>query len=414
LSSTVECDVLIVGGGLVGSTLALALAQTPLRTVLVEERDPRRLEQPSFDARATALANGSRRILQGLGLWRRLGGDGEPILSIHISERGRFGTARILAREEKVPALGYTLENRVLGKAIWESLGGATGFTCLAPGKLRSLVVDATGVSADVAVGDAQTEVSVAAKVVVGADGTRSKVRAVLGIDSREDDYQQHAVVVNCAMEAPHAGRAFERFTSTGPVAVLPLTDSRVAVVWTLAAEQSERILGLGESEFRTALQNAFGFRLGRIRRVGERSVYPLTRSRSMSVIACRAVLIGSAAINLHPVAGQGFNLALRDIATLAEMLSDNCCGVTCADAGDPAVLARYHAWRSRDQRRVAALTHGLIRLFGVDSGPLAVSRGLGLMAFDAVPGAKGVLARQTMGLAGRSSRLARGLPLVP
>ena len=407
-----ECDVLIVGGGLVGSTLAHALAQASIRTVLLEERDPDRLEQPSFDDRVTALANGSQRILEGLGIWAALSASAVPIESIHISERGRFGTTRILAEEEGVPALGYTIENRVLGKAIWPELLAFESVVCEAPARLDSLTIEEDEVVATLAAGGRPKEVR--AKLAVAADGARSQVRQALGIVAREDTYDQEAVIVNCETEVAHAGRAFERFTPAGPLAFLPLRESRVAVVWTLDPAEADRVIGLGDAEFRRELQTAFGYRLGLIERAGSRAAYPLTRVRSTAVTARRTVLVGNAAVSLHPVAGQGFNLALRDIAALAEMLSDAHCGEEGTDPGDPRLLDGYEAWRAADQRRIATFTHGLVRLFGYESRPLAVTRGLGLMAFDLLPGAKRRLARHTMGLTGRLPRLARGLPLVP
>ena len=408
-----EADVLIVGGGLAGSTLAHALALTPLTTLLVEARDPSQLEQPSFDGRATALANGSQRILASLGLWEKVAADAEPIRSIHISECGRFGAARLNAQEEGVAALGYTLENRILGAALWRALDAADGFTCLAPAKLSALTVGDDRVEAEVTT--ASERLSIVAKVVVAADGANSQVRRELAIATYEDSYEQQALILNCATEIPHAGRAFERFTQDGAVAFLPLSADRVAVVWTLSHQEASRVAALEDEAFRRELQAAFGYRLGRITRTGSRVAYPLARLRSAAVIGSRAVLIGSAAVNLHPIAGQGFNLALRDVASLAESFTERLDGQRMADdPGSADVLDRYHRWRERDQKRVAALTHGLIRLFGYGTWPLAASRGMGLMAFDLVPGAKAALARQTMGLAGRLPRLARGLPLMP
>lgn len=406
-------DVVIVGGGLAGSALAHALSQTPFSVTLVEARDPSFLQQPSFDDRATALANGSKRILDTLGLWDDVRSQAAPITSIHISERGRFGVARIVAAEEGVTALGYLLENRLLGKALWESLSRAERLTVIAPATLRSL--DA---NSDTAVVRAETdgrEIEIRAKLVVAADGTQSQVREVLGIDALEDDYAQQAVILNCRTDRPHEGRAFERFTINGPIAFLPLVGDRVAAVWTLPRDEAERVMRLDDHAFARELQDAFGYRLGRLTKVGRRNAYPLVRLRSESLVAERTVLVGSAAVNLHPVAGQGFNLALRDVAALAEVLSDALVESGAeADPGDAASLERYARWRAADQERVAAFTHGLIRFFGHASAPLAISRGLGLMLFDLIPGAKAGLARHTMGLSGRLSRLARGLPLLP
>jgi 2-octaprenyl-6-methoxyphenol hydroxylase len=405
------CDVAIVGGGLAGSALAHALAQTPLGVVLVEARDPRRLEQPSFDARATALANGSQRILTALGLWDDIAAATAPITSIHISERGRFGAARILARDEGVQALGFLVENRVLGAALWKALERAERFTAVAPAVLED--IEPVGDAVRLRVSTGEGGLAIRAKLVVAADGARSAMRERLGIDAVTDDYAQQAVIVNCRTAVPHAGRAFERFTTSGPIAVLPLSGDRVAVVWTLPAAEAERVVALDDPEFRDALQRVFGYRLGRFTEVGRRSTYPLHRLRSRSLVAPRTVLIGSAAVNLHPVAGQGFNLALRDVAALAEVLSDAILQQGAdADPGAVDVLERYERWRGRDQQRVAAFTHGLIRFFGRASTPVAISRGVGLMLFDVLPGAKAGLARETMGLTGRLPRLVRGLPL--
>ena len=407
-----DCEVLIVGGGLVGSTLAHALAQIPVATVLVEERDPGRLEEPGFDDRSTALAGGSQRILDGLGLWGGVAGEAEPITGIHISERGRFGASRILASREGVPALGYTVENRVLTGAVWPKIRAAEAVTCLAPARLEDFKVDASGVTASVSTGGSSR--TIRARLLVAADGARSRVRSALGIGVREDDYGQKGVILNCETEIPHKGRAFERFTPNGPLAMLPLGRGRMAVVWTLPLDEGERVGALDDEPFRDALQRAFGFRLGRIRQVGVRSAWPLHRVRAKSLTASRAVLVGNAAFSLHPVAGQGFNLALRDIAALAEAICDARRADADADPGAAALLERYCDWRAPDQRRIAEFTHGLMRLFTIDAAPLAVSRGLGLMAFDLLPGAKGWLARQAMGLGGRVSRLARGLRLTP
>jgi 2-octaprenyl-6-methoxyphenol hydroxylase len=403
-----DCDVLIAGGGAVGSALACALAELPLDVVLVEVQQPQLLAQPSFDARVTALANGSQQILSGLGLWRDLAGYVEAIRTIHISERGRFGAARLKAPEENVPALGYTVENQTLGRVLWEHLQRSQRLKVLAPAKVVALRCD-EGV-ADVTVERDGATNSVRAKLVVAADGARSAVRAALGVPTTEDDYGQRAVVFNCGVEARLDGRAFERFTERGPIALLPLTGGRAAVIWTLPEGDAQRIAGLPVDAFRAELQAAFGQRLGRFTRIGERHLYPLARVASEAIHGPRAVLIGDAALRLHPVAGQGFNLALRDIATLAEVIADT---TAMDDVGAAELLERYATWRAADRQRVSSFTHGLIQLFGESAPGMGLGRGLGLMAFDLLPGAKALLARRTMGKAGRLPRLARGLPLV-
>jgi 2-octaprenyl-6-methoxyphenol hydroxylase len=407
-----DCDVLIVGGGAVGSALACALAELPLDTVLVEAHEVRLLEQPSFDARVTALANGSQRILASLGLTAELEGYTEAIRAIHISERGRFGAARIDAKAEQVRALGYTVENQILGRVLWERLGRAPRFTALAPALVISLERDERHVTATIEQSGAVG--TLRARLVVAADGARSAIRTALGFGAIEHDYAQRAVVFNCSTEAPLAGRAFERFTPRGPIALLPLTAGRAGVIWTLPREVAERVAELPVDAFRTELTSAFGYRLGRFTRIGTRHLHTLVRIASGAIHGPRAVLIGDAALRLHPVAGQGFNLALRDVATLAEVLADAVAEFGAAvDVGAAGPLARYAAWRAADRQRVSTFTHGLIQLFGESLPGLGFGRGLGLMAFDLLPGAKAVLARQTMGRAGRLPRLARGLRLL-
>lgn len=409
-ASRIDCDVLIVGGGLVGSLLANALSGLPLDVVLVEARSVHTLSQPSFDGRATALANGSQRVLEQLGLWDAIRPEAQPIRYIHIGERGRFGAARISAREEGVAALGFTVENRVLGAALWGPLAGNSGFRCLSPAKVVDFSQTADLTEASVQSVDGQ--VSIRARLTVAADGAKSGLRDALGIKTRIDDYGQQAVIVNCTTQEAHRSRAFERFTPEGPLAVLPLTGDRVAVVWTLPTARARRVLDLPADEFRVALQDAFGFRLGRFERIGRRDSHDLQRVRSDDVIRDRTVLIGNAANALHPVAGQGFNLAVRDAAALAEIIARGASAGP-RDVGRSELLNDYRRWRTDDQRKLTRFTHALVQGFGAEVPGLNSVRSIGLMAFDLLPGGKTVLARHTMGLAGHVPRLARHLDLV-
>ena len=401
-----SCDVVIAGGGLVGSALAVALAELPLKTLMIEPRDPAALEQPSFDARVTALANGSVRILDGLGLWPAMAGDVEAITDIQISEQGALGATRIAAHREGVTALGYTVENRVLGAALWGRLAIAPSFELATPAVLAGFDVRDDAVVAHVETGGGRVDVR--ARVLIAADGVESSVRSALAIPAARDDYGQTAIVVNCEIERRLHGLALERFTPDGPLAVLPLPQGRAGLVWTMPSARAAQVIGDSDAKFCAALDRALGGRLGAVMRLGHRGAYPLRRVRSARVVAARTALVGNAAVNLHPVAGQGFNLALRDVATLAELFADSLAAGD-PDIGRTQVLEAYARWRRRDQAAVAGFTHGLVRLFGLRGPGLAVARGLALAAFDLMPGAKSALARHTMGRAGRLPRLACG-----
>ncbi len=409
---TMQCDVLIVGGGLVGSALAHALRPLPLRVVLAESHDVTTLEQPGFDARATALANGTRQILDSLSLWDKVAAAAEPITHIHVSERGQFGVARIAAHEEGVEALGYTIENRRLGTALWDALEESDAFQVLAPARYIAMQQREDCVQAQIEVDGVERHIC--ARVIVAADGARSSLRTSLGLEALHDDYAQTAVIFNCRPRESLDGLAIERFTPAGPIAVLPLPQQRAGIVWSLPSHEVEEILQLDESALARRLDAQLGGRLGPIDRVGRRESFPLHRIRARRLCGQRAVLLGSAAVNLHPVAGQGFNLAMRDIAWLAETFADELMsGAHGGDIGCSAVLARYAQSRHRDQAGVAGLTHGLIRLFGFAAPGAAALRGLGMIAFDIVPGAKRLFARYAMGRAGRAPRLVCGQSLM-
>jgi 2-octaprenyl-6-methoxyphenol hydroxylase len=251
------------------------------------------------------------------------------------------------------------------------------------------------------------------ARLVVAADGARSAVRAAFGIDATVWDYGQHALIANLVPEKFHDFVAYERFTEDGPMALLPLSDGRCTVVWTMAPAAAEATMGLDDHAFLAALQDRFGYRLGRFTRVGRRHSYPLSLTRSGRQVATRAAIIGNAAQGLHPIAGQGFNLGLRDVATLAEVIADDLRARGAeADPGAAGVLERYAEWRRSDRRTVIAFTDALVRVFANPLPPVRAARDASLLLFDLVTPAKHAFARVTMGLAGRLPRLARGVPL--
>jgi 2-octaprenyl-6-methoxyphenol hydroxylase len=311
--------------------------------------------------------------------------------------------------EEGGEPLGYVLENRLLGAMLWRAMRDSPNVTVRSPATVAGVARADDALEVTVQEGGASSVLRT--RLLVVADGARSSLRASLGIAARIRSYEQVAIVGNVAVHGgSRAGGqgsiAYERFTPDGPLALLPAGPGRYVFVLTRRAAVAGAVVGLPDAGFLELLQQEFGHRLGRFERVGARSSYPLELVEADAVTAPRVAVVGNAAHGLHPVAGQGYNLGLRDAATLAELIA----ATAGADPGRPELLARYAAWRRPDQRRVATFTDGLIRLFA-RSGPGAL-RGLGLQLFDTTPGAKRVLARQTMGLGGRQTRLVRGLPL--
>ena len=401
------CDIAIAGGGMVGLSLAAALAELPLEVVVFEPVAPAAEQQPSFDARTTALSGGSRRVLEGIGVWPAVASAATPIRRIHVSERGSFGMARLTADEQGVAALGYTVENRRLGAALRGRCASVATLRRVVSG-VREAEVGEEGARLVTDQGEAFT-----ARLLVAADGAQSAVRKALGIEASVSEYGQHAVIAHVDTGRFHDHTAYERFTRDGPIAVLPIAEGRSAVIWTLAPEAAARALAIDDAQFIAELQLAFGLRLGRFTRVGKRQSYPLALTRADRLTATRAVILGNAAQGLHPVAGQGFNLALRDVAALAELLAEECAAGAAADPGSAALLERYAAWRKPDRDAVVRFTDSLVRGFGFPLAPMRALRASGLLLFDLLRPVKHEFARRTMGLAGRQPRLVRGLPLV-
>ncbi|MBS1201627.1 MAG: 2-octaprenyl-6-methoxyphenyl hydroxylase [Chromatiaceae bacterium] len=401
-------DLIIVGGGLIGGSLACALAGTGLRIALVEAVAADAPRQPSYDERVIALSWGSRLILEAMGLWQEIAPDAAPIERVHISDRGRFGFARLDHAELGVAALGYVVPARALGTAIRAAIEGAPDLDLLCPARLVGQRLSGERIEAEVLMGAEERGLS--ARLLVAADGGDSAVRKGLGIRTDEQPYGHCAVITTVTADRPRTGVAFERFTETGPLAMLPMTGGRYSVVWTCRETEAAEILGLTDAEFTARLQQRFGYRLGRLGKPAPRRAYPLKLALTREAIQPRAVLIGNAAHTLHPVAGQGFNLGLRDVAALADVLAEAAAGGR--DPGAPETLAAYGRWRGRDQQGVATLTDALARLFVNPWLPLRVARDVGMIGLDLLPPARRLVARRFMGTGGRLPRLARGLPL--
>lgn len=407
--STLTHDVIIVGGGLVGASLACALSGHGLRIASIEAATFKRRSESTYDDRSLSLAWGSRRIFETLGIWRGMGDAPEAIHRIEISQRGRFGRARLDRSDQNAPALGYVVEARILGAAVLDRLESLDDLEIFCPARMEELTVRDDFVEVTLTSEGAETRV-LRGRVVVGADGAGSRVREQLGIDARTLDYAQSAIIANVTPEKSHDNCAYERFTECGPMALLPQPHGRCGVVWVARSEDVDDILALSDQAFLERLQSRFGYALGRFERVGRRSAFPLTLVLSNEDVRPRAAVIGNAAHNLHPVAGQGFNVGLRDVAALAEVLVDaHSLG---EDPGALAVLQRYARWRRRDQQGSTLLTDGLVRVFSNDFTPLAAARAAGLVGLDLIPGVRRAVTRRTMGLAGKLSRLVRGVPL--
>jgi 2-octaprenyl-6-methoxyphenol hydroxylase len=402
-----EFDVAIVGGGLVGASLALGLAGTGVRVLLVESVAPDSAAQPSFDERTTALGNASRRIFQGLGVWDDVSREAAAIRAIHVSDAGRFGFARLKAAEQGIDAFGYVVPNRVIGTALWRRLySGARGVEIRVPATVEDLDITTERAYFTVVSAGGAREVA-SAGLLVAADGAHSAVRAAAGIHAGVEDYDQIAITAAVMGDRANDGTAYERFTPSGPVAVLPLRGGGYGTIWSCTPQRATELLALADEDYLSELQGRFGWRAGRFRRIGRRASYALKLTRAATTVARRTVLIGNAAQALHPIAGQGFNLGLRDAALLAEVIAG-----AAGDVGSAELLQKFSEWRAADRGGVVRFTDGLVRLFGSQRPGIGLLRNLGLLAFDLAPPAKRALARVSLGLGGPTPRLARGLPL--
>jgi 2-octaprenyl-6-methoxyphenol hydroxylase len=358
-----DVDVLIVGGGLVGASLAIALDASGLRVALAEAAPAKLDRQPSYDERNLALARASVNALQALGVWAHCGAGATPIRKVHVSRQGEFGVLRLEAARHGVDAFGAVLPARELGNGLLARQDACGDLIRFAPAQLTAFAHADAAVVATLAT--ASGEVAVHARLLVGADGTQSFVRTALGIDSETRDYAQTAFVATVATERA-IDCAYERFTATGPVALLPLTQGRAGVVLTVPTHDARRVAALDDAGFIALLHERFGWRLGRLSLPGRRAWYPLRGLYSRRIVAPRAVLVGNAAQTLHPIGAQGFNLGLRDALTLAQLLVENK-----TDAGAATLLAEYAQRRREDREGTAAQSDALARWTSNESPPL-------------------------------------------
>ncbi|MCH8926363.1 MAG: UbiH/UbiF/VisC/COQ6 family ubiquinone biosynthesis hydroxylase [Proteobacteria bacterium] len=414
-AAPIETEVLIAGGGMVGLTLGVALAGAGVGAVVVDATDPATARAAAFDGRSSSIARGTQQLLGALGVWAKIAGEAEPILEIRVSDgKVGAGASRLFLHydhhelDEAAPGpLGYIAENRAIRRALYARAGALETLTLLAPARIDRLDRGAASVEAVLADGR-----RIRARLAVGADGRASPLREAAGIRAARWSYPQCSIVCTVAHERPHHGVAHEHFLPSGPFAMLPMTPApggghRSSLVWTERRALVPALMALSGPDFARELERRFGDGLGRLREVGGRWTYPLSLMHAERYVDRRLALIGDAAHVIHPIAGQGLNLGLRDVAALAEVLVD--ARRLGRDPGAAEVLARYQRWRRFDNTLLMVVTDGLNRLFSNDIAPLRLARDLGLAAVGAAPPLKRFFMRHAMGLVGDLPRLMRG-----
>ncbi len=382
--------VLIIGGGLIGSTLYIALKSLGFSVQLVDAEEQHSKLCDSFDARSIALSLASQRILKMINIWPLIEHEATPITSIHISEQKHFGSSCL--KDEHLNPLGYVVEIQKINQGLNSLLD-------------KKDILRGTLTELDPSCGKAsfsnpdKAQFSLQADIVVAADGTLSKARDFCNLTVRTKNYKQHAIVANVGLSRHHACQAFERFTSEGAIAMLPLTHKRCAMVWSLPFERSKEVMAYSDEKFLRHVQETFGYRLGRFIKVGHRAIYPLQQSIMSEKVKERVVFIGNAAHTLHPVAGQGFNLGLRDVAMLVQCIRKK--GI------HKDTLYDYQCFRKHDQQAISWFTDSLITLFNTTLPGLGALRGIGLFVFDQIIPAKNLVKRYTQGFADSVPHLA-------
>jgi 2-octaprenyl-6-methoxyphenol hydroxylase len=402
-SNTRKFDIAIVGGGLVGASLACALAPLGFRVVVLEKVPFRASDQPSYDDRTLALSYSSCKILEGLGLWDSLVDHVTPIREIIVSEPGRPGRVVLKASETGLEAFGNVVEARSFGAAVLAKIAALKQLEWLCPAEVKAMESVETGVRLILEGESGDTVIE--ARLVVAADGAASVIRNLLDIQVETRDYRQTAVICNITPEQRHQGRAFECLTVNGPFAVLPHIGNRCGLVWSVSTDDAAGFMDLADDEFLRAAQEKFGDELGAFLRIGKRSSYPLKLVRAKQDIARRTVILGNAAHAIHPVGAQGFNLGLRDVAVLAELLADSSPG----DPGEASLLQAYSKWRRPDHDSTISWSDGLTRLFANPSPLAATLRSAGMLAHALFPPLRRRTASEFMGYRGRVPKLALG-----
>lgn len=407
-ATTINADIAIVGGGLVGASLAYALSIQGWRVAMLESVEPRAEAQPSYDDRTLALADSSCRILAGLGVWPAIAPNATPIRKVIVRELEGPGRVELDPSEHGLEQFGHIVEARSFGAVMMDLLPGLETLEIFQPATVASLETSEEGARLSFEFKGATHSLNT--KLVVGADGAASFVRKAVGIAASEHDYEQTAIVCNITPSVAHEGRAFECFTSTGPFAILPHRGERCGLVWCLSRAEAEKKLEMSDDEFMAAARARFGGELGDFVKLGRRSSYPLRQVRAERDTAERTILLGNAAHAIHPIGAQGFNLGLRDVAVLAELLA--AARREGGDPGDAALLKDYHAWRRFDQSNTIGWSDALARLYAHKGPGVRLARSAGLIANRLIRPLRRQTAVRAMGYHGRIPRLALGEPL--
>ena len=421
---TTRYDIVIVGGGFVGLSLAMALARISdrhkLRIALLEHYDYKNEEPPGFDSRTLALSYSSIQIFKALGIWSELAEtiDGLEthvalIKNIHISDSGHPGLTHLDAKEQGLDSMGAVVENAVLGQVLYKAVSKLECVDIYSP-----IYVNKVSLNSEQAVLETTyngKSLCFKSKLLVAADGSESFVRKSLGVQQSESDYHQHAIIANVACEHSHDNRAYERFTTTGPMALLPLPGfdeyaNRYSLVWTVPENEIASFMDMDDEAALEIINQQFSSRTGKITHIGKRSSYPLGLRKIKENVRHRLAFIGNASHTLHPVAGQGFNLGLRDVAALVQIIRDH--AEAKHDYGQLQYLQEYANWRRRDHFQTALFTDGLVRIFSNDALPFVVARNVGLLALEMFKPLRRRVMQHAMGFVGKSSLLARGLDL--
>ncbi|KAA1150474.1 2-octaprenyl-6-methoxyphenyl hydroxylase [Pseudoalteromonas fuliginea] len=392
-----QFDVVIIGGGLAGASCALSVAKTnpALNIAVVEANQVTGDYHPSFDDRSIALAQQSVEYLQSLNLFEQNAPYTAAIKKVSVSDRGHFGKAHINCDEFAKPSLGYVVEVNPFGRALHLRLT-QSNITLLCPDSVTAIEQTLHSNTLTLQSGE-----QLNAALLVIADGAQSPTRSLLGLGFNTQPYEQGAIIANVEVAGGHNNHAFERFTQNGPMALLPMSNNRYSLVWCMRQDQVEQHMALNEQAFLSALQSAFGYRGGQFTKVGMRTSYPLVYGQVESLTAHRTVVIGNAAHAIHPIAGQGFNLGLRDVQVLSNLIANSQ-----HDLGSYAFTREYSKKRCDDIKTVMSLTDALVRLFSNSSRVLALGRSIGLFSMDLFPALKAPLAKQLMGQVKQGRRL--------